>query len=355
MDKKTKLFGMTALTLLLAACGGGGGSGGNSNVYVPPNVPDPISPEVPSDLVPFEEEGIIEKIKALLSGESNSSKLANDYNEALAHMIGEVFADYPIGRTGRVVQIYNVGVNSIKYPNLLCADITTSGNTKTLTLKEHKDSCIILDKTLKAGSKIIQTTNGDTTTVQFINVRYGSNVDFNLKDQYLIDGSLKLTSSKSSMGKTKKFETSNLSFQRVTPTASAPSTADDVYSATSREYLKLVNYEYKLEDDFGNGPNGTRKLSTKGTVIGQPFGADFRYTFDFDTGFTPFIMDEISLDNYHHLPREGSVAITHKKGLFSSNLITKVTQESDRSLKAAVYLKNEKVADILWSTIVGEK
>lgn len=354
MDKKLKLVGITALTVLISACGGGGSSKGGNTAYVPPNVPEPISPEVPSDLVPFEDETIIDKIKALLTGESNTSKLANDYNNALGHMIGEVFADYPLGRTGRVVQIYNIGVNTIKFPNLLCADVTTAGNTKTLTLKEGKNSCIILDKTFKAGSKITQTTTNGTTTIQFSNVRYGSNIDFNLKDQYLISGSLAQTSTTTSMGAAKKFETPNLSFQRVTPNSAAPGTADDIYNSTSREFLKLINYNYNLVDDFGSGSNGIRTLSTKGTVIGQPLGADYRYTFDFDTGTTPFKMKEIALNAYQHLPSEGTVAITHKKGLFNSNLITKVSQETEQSLKASVYLQNTKVTELPWYEIIGQ-
>ncbi|WP_347455652.1 hypothetical protein [Acinetobacter thermotolerans] len=354
MTLKYKMSGIALLAGLLTACGGGSGSSSESaSSNLPENLPDAISPELPDDFVPFTDETILDKIKNAITGQDGTSELANNYNEALAHMVGEIFADYPLGRTGRALQVYNLGVNSIKIGNLTCAEVNTNGNTKTLTLKPNKETCIVLDKTFVAGSKITQTVNSDTTTVTFDNVRYGHNLDFSLKDQYLISGSIRYTSSKSSLGKERKYDISNLSFQRV-KTDSNKLTEVDVYNADSREYLQLKDYSFSLVDDFGSGSNGTRTLHSKGTVIGQPLDAKFRYTFSFDTGSTPFIMNEISLNNYHHLPEQGSVNITHKKGLFDNELITKIRQDEPRSLKAGVYLGNTKVDDILWSSIIGK-
>lgn len=356
MTLRFKVSGVALLSTLLVACGGGGsGSSSKSSPTsdLPENLPEAISPELPDDFVPFTDPNILEKIKEALTGQAGSSELANAYNEALAHMVGEIFADYPLGRTARAVQIYNLGVNSIKIGNLTCAEVTTSGNTKTLTLKSNKETCIVLDKTFVAGSKITQTTNGDTTTVSFENVRYGHNLDFSLKDQYLISGSIQFTSSKSDFDKERKYNISNLSFQRV-KTASNKLIEGDVYNAESREYLQLKDYSFSLVDDFGSDSHGIRTLNSKGTVIGQPLDATFRYTFSFDTGSTPFIMKETVANNYHHLPEQGSVSITHQKGLFNSQLITRISQDSPQSLKAGVYLANEKVDDILWSNIIGK-
>src|SRR5690606_39457408 len=109
---------------------------------------------------------------------------------ALSPMMGEVFVAYPYWRNSRIIKIYIVGINSIKYPNLIWSEVNTTGSVKTLKLKTDKDNCIILDKTYRKGSNITQTVNGDTTTLSFSNVRYGSNVDFNLKDDYLISGTI---------------------------------------------------------------------------------------------------------------------------------------------------------------------
>lgn len=354
MTLRFKVSGVALLSTLLIACGGGGSSSSKTPAAnLPENLPEAISPEIPDDFVPFTEYDLLDKIKDKLTGQEGTSELAHNYNEALAHMVGEIFADYPLGRTGRAVQIYNLGVNSIKIGNLTCAEVTTNGNTKTLTLKPNKATCIVLDKTFLAGSKITQINDGNTTTVSFDNVRYGHNLDFSLKDQYLISGSIQYTSSKSDAGQERNYDISNLSFQRV-KTDSNKLPEGDVYNAESREYLQLKDYSFSLVDDFGSDSHGIRTLNSKGTVIGQPLDATFRYTFSFDTGSTPFIMKETVANNYHHLPEQGSVSITHQKGLFNSQLITKISQDSPQSLKAGVYLANEKVDDILWSNIIGK-
>ena len=74
----------------------------------------------------------MDKIRDKISGDSSND---TDYNVALGHMIGEVFADYPYGRTARIIKIYNLGINSIKYPNLICSEVNTNGAVKTLKLK----------------------------------------------------------------------------------------------------------------------------------------------------------------------------------------------------------------------------
>src|SRR5690606_19118980 len=187
MRQKTTLVGVAFISGLLSACGGGGGSSDSpSSVTTPPNVPnDSISPELSDEFVPFKDQPVLDKIRDKISGNTSND---TDYNVALGHMIAEVFADYPYGRTGRIVKIYNLGINSIKYPNALCSEVNTAASVKTLTLKDNKENCVVLDKTYRKGSSITQRVNGDTTTLTFTNVRYGSNVDFNLKDDYLISG-----------------------------------------------------------------------------------------------------------------------------------------------------------------------
>lgn len=187
MKKQISLLGLALSSTLLVACGGGGSSD-DATITTPPNVPnETISPELSEEFVPFEDQSILDKIHDKITGDRSNE---TDYNVALGHMVGEVFADYPYGRTGRLVQIYNLGLNSIKFPNRLCAEVITNGSVKTLSLKQDKENCIILDKTYRQGSSITQTVNDDTTTLKFTNVRYGSNVDFSLKDDYLISGSI---------------------------------------------------------------------------------------------------------------------------------------------------------------------
>jgi hypothetical protein len=170
MKKQISIFGLAFVSGLMSACGGGGGSSSDSPIVTtPPNVPkESISPELSEEFVPFEDQDIVKKIRDKISGNTSND---TDYNVALGHMIGEVFADYPYGRTARIIKIYNLGINSIKYPNLICSEVTTNGAVKTLKLKTDKDNCIILDKTYRKGSTITQTVNGDTTTLNFRNVQ----------------------------------------------------------------------------------------------------------------------------------------------------------------------------------------
>lgn len=183
----------------MSACGGGGSSSDSPTVTTPPNVPkESISSELSEEFVLLEDQDIVDKIRDKISGNTSND---TDYNVALGHTIGEVFADYPYGRTARIIKIYNLGINSIKYPNLICSEVNTTGSVKTLKLKTDRENCIILDKTYRKGSNITQTVNGDTTTLSFSKVRYGSNVDFNLKDDYLISGTIVHRKTKNNMGK----------------------------------------------------------------------------------------------------------------------------------------------------------
>ncbi|MGE8557893.1 MULTISPECIES: hypothetical protein [unclassified Acinetobacter] len=348
MKKNTTLFGVAFISGLLSACGGGGSGSdsGSPSVSTPPNVPnETISPELSDEFVPFENQSILDKIKDSITGNTSND---TDYNSALGHMIGEAFADYPYGRTARIVQIYNLGINSIKYPNVLCAEVSTTNAVKTLKLKDDKDNCVILDKTYRKGSTITQSVNGDTTTLTFTNVRYGSNVDFNLKDDYLISGSIVYSKSKTPSGESETYKIDQLEFQRIAEEQTAPA-GGETFNPSSKEYLQVRNYSYSLVDDYGSGSNGTRTLTSKGLIIGQPYLADFRYSFNFDTT-TPFKMQETVLDNYKHLPTEGTLKITD-----SYNQVVEVKQNQPESLKATVYFNGTEITDLLWSTIIGDK
>ena len=347
MKKKTTLFGIAFISGLLSACGGGGGSSDSpSSVTTPPNVPnDSISPELSDEFVPFKDQPVLDKIRDTINGNTSND---TDYNVALGHMIGESFGDYPYGRTARLVQIYNLGINSIKYPNVLCAEVTKTDAVKTLKLKDNKDNCVILDKTYRKGSSITQTVNGDTTTLTFNNVRYGSNVDFNLKDDYLISGTIIHSKTKDASGASETYKIDQLEFQRVAENTTAPASGAG-FNEDSKEYLQVLNYSYSLTDDYGNGSNGSRTLKSQGTIIGQPYLADFRYKFDFNTT-TPFKMDETVLNNYEHLPVEGTLKITDHY-----NQVIEVKQNQPKSLKATVYFNGSEIVDLLWSTIIGDK
>lgn len=276
---------------------------------------------------------------------NGSTSNDTDYNVALGHMIGESFGEYPYGRTARLVKIYNLGINTIKYPNLLCAEVTTTNAVKMLKLKENKDNCIILDKTYRKGSSITQTVNGDTTTLTFNKVRYGSNVDFNLKDDYLISGSIVHTKVHNLSGASETYKIDQLEFQRVAENTTAPISGAG-FNENSKEYLQVFNYVYSLVDEYSNG---SRTLKSEGTIIGQPYLADFRYKFDFNTT-GPFKMEETGLNHYEHLPSEGVLEITD-----SYNQVIEVKQNQPKSLKATVYFNGSEIADLLWSTIIGDK
>ncbi len=345
MKKNSGLIGVALLTGFLTACGGGGGSD-KATETTPPNVPSgTISPELSEEFVPFEDQNIIDKIKDLISGETSNG---TDYNVALGHMIGEVFADYPVGRTGRIVQIYNLGNNSIKYPNLLCSEVKTAGNIQTLTLKADRENCIVLDKTYRKGSVITRSVSGDNTTLTFSNVRYGSNLDFSLTDDYLISGSITYTSTQSPAGKSVSYFVDKLEFQRIAERQDAPA-GSTAYDALSKEYLQVRNYVYSLVDDYGSGSNGVRTLSSAGMVIGQPYMAGFRYSFNFNTT-APFKMNETLLNAYKHLPSEGTLQITDG---FKQKI--EVKQTTPGALSATVYLNGKELSTLPWSTIIGSK
>ena len=346
MKKQISFFGLVLVSGLLTACGGSGGSSDNPTVTTPPNVPEEsISPELSEEFIPFEGRDIIDKIRDKIN---NSTSNDTDYNVALGHMIGEVFADYPYGRTGRIIKIYNLGVNSIKYPNLICSEVNTNGAVKTFKLKTDKNNCIVLDKTYRKDSTITQTVNGDTTTLTFSNVRYGSNVDFNLKDDYLISGTIVHTKSKNNLGALESYKIDRLEFQRVAEDKNAGKSGAE-YDELSNEYLLVRNYNYSLVDDYGSGSNGIRTLTSSGSIIGQPNLADYRYSFDFNTT-TPFKMDETVLNNYKHLPKEGVLKITD-----IYDQVIEVKQNQPESLKATVYFNGSELDDLLWSTIIGNK
>ncbi|ENW24133.1 hypothetical protein F925_01825 [Acinetobacter lwoffii NCTC 5866 = CIP 64.10 = NIPH 512] len=347
MKKPISLFGFAVVSGLLSACGGASGSDSDrAAVTTPPNVPkESISPELSKEFIPFENQKILDKIRDKISGNSSND---TDYNVALGHMIGEVFGDYPYGRTGRIIKIYNLGINSIKYPNLICSEVNTNGAVKTLKLKDNKDNCVVLDKTYRKGSSITQTVNGDTTTLTFTNVRYGSNVDFNLKDDYLISGTIVHRKSKDALGQSEFYQIDQLEFQRIAETDQAGASGAE-FNSKSKEYLQVRNYRYSLVDDYGRESKGIRTLSSRGTIIGQPALADYRYSFDFDTT-TPFKMDETVLNNYKHLPKEGVLKITDRY-----DQVIEVKQNQPESLKATVYFNGSEIDDLFWSTIIGDK
>ena len=187
----------------------------------------PFPPELSEDFVPFERADLADSIRELFTGQTSNDV---NYNKALGQMIGEVFGDYPYGRTGRLIQIYNMGVKSIQYPNLLCSSVNDGVGTKTLTLKSK--NCVILDKTFRNNSKITQITNGNSTTLEFTDVRYGSNVDFNLKDEYLISGRIEKIETEQDGITTTQFKIKNLEFQRVE--ANGLGATGDLFDAKSK-------------------------------------------------------------------------------------------------------------------------
>ena len=294
MKKPISLFGFAVVSGLLSACGGASGSDSDrAAVTTPPNVPkESISPELSKEFIPFENQKILDKIRDKISGNSSND---TDYNVALGHMIG-----------------------------------------------------VVLDKTYRKGSSITQTVNGDTTTLTFTNVRYGSNVDFNLKDDYLISGTIVHRKSKDALGQSEFYQIDQLEFQRIAETDQAGASGTG-FNSKSKEYLQVRNYRYSLVDDYGRESKGIRTLSSRGTIIGQPALADYRYSFDFDTT-TPFKMDETVLNNYKHLSKEGVLKITDRY-----DQVIEVKQKQPESLKATVYFNGSEIDDLFWSTIIGDK
>src|SRR5690606_707171 len=172
--------------------------------------------------------------------------------------------------------------------------------------------------------------------------------DFNLKDDYLISGTIVHRKSKDASGASESYQIDQLEFQRVAETAQAGASGVE-FNSKSKEYLQVRNYNYSLVDDHGSGSNGIRTLSSRGTIIGQPDLADYRYSFDFNTT-TPFKMDETVLNNYKHLPKEGVLKITDRY-----DQVIEVKQNQPESLKAIVYFNGSEIDDLFWSTIIGDK
>ncbi|MBU3845522.1 MAG: hypothetical protein H9855_00815 [Candidatus Acinetobacter avistercoris] len=330
MNIYTKLVSVACISGLLTACGGGSGGGDQ----IPDNVPGKIIPPgLTEDFVPFEGKSVLEKIKDFLSGNTESS-VNEKYNQALGQMVAEAFADYPLARTGKVVDLYNLGVNNAKYNlNAICSTITKVGNTSTMVLRDGQKNCIRGENTFRAGSKIEVTEDGSITTVTFTNVRYGSNIDFNLKDEYLVNGTLKRSSLKLTNYDLNDYEVPNkLEFQRITPSQSG--------EAKSLEYIQLSNYKYSEEVS-----DSIKTMKTRGKIIGQPYNQDFSYDFDFET-LTPF---EVS--RFNHLPNSGELIIYDIFRRYSFG----IKQTQPRSLNATVTFQGNEIKPLLWSQIVSKK
>lgn len=342
MNIYTKLFTTAFISGLLTACGGGGGGGGANST--PDNVPGKIIPPgLTDDFVPFENTSVLEKINAFLTG-NNDQSINQKYNLALSQMIGEAFADYPLARTGKVVDLYNLGVNNAKFNlNALCSTITKVGNTSTMVLKEGQENCIRGGNTFRAGSKIEVTEEGSSTTVTFTNVRYGSNIDFNLKDEYIVSGTLKRSEVKLTSYSLIDYEIANkLEFQRITPSDSGP--------AKSLEYIKLTDYKYSEEVT-----DSLKKLKTKGKIVGQPYNQDFSYDFDFETT-TPFEVSKLTIipsliELSYHLPDNGEIMIYDIFRRYSFG----IKQTQPRSVNATVTYQGKEIKPILWSEIISKK
>lgn len=350
MKKIFKLSALTALTILVSACGGGGGSDSNGNyVYTPPNLPpETISPEELTDFIPFDG-SIFDAIKSLLglTDDSEATKIKDNYDAALSHVIGEGFGNQPLLRKARFFQIYNMGLNSIKYPNLLCSETKTVGSVTTLSLKENRDSCIILDKSFKKDSSIIQTVKGNTTTIEFNKVRYGSNTDLSIKDIYLVSGSIKYTKNTNY----EEYDILKLEFQRVSSDSrlTKPDEVKDKETASdSIEYLQYSQFKHSVTDST------KRYLNTSGTVIGQPYKADFHYNFKLTTS-PNFEMNARAIGGYEHFPSAGKLTITHKYGLFGSRSVdTTITASETNKTNAAVSFNNSVPKNLAWTTILDK-
>lgn len=324
MSKFTKLAGIVSLAAMLTACGGGSGDG------TPSNVPseDILPPDLSSEFIPFEEQSIIDKIKSLITGAPSSPQREIDYNVSLGHMIGEVFGDNLILRNSRVEQLKTMAENAITFRNLLCTDLTTRNTEKVLTLKSGKESCINAANTLKSGSVISIDENGDTKTITFKDVLFGSNVDFNLKDQYLINGTIKYISNAAK----DSYVIDKLTYQRIGE------------GNTSKEYLDIKEYTYLLEKGVAE-----KILTAKGKISGQPYLADFNYAFDYQTT-TPFKMAK-GLLSFNHFPQAGGTLRLIDRYF----QVIEVKQTKDNSSKATVAFNYNDVGELNWSEITGKK
>ncbi|QIO05157.1 hypothetical protein [Acinetobacter shaoyimingii] len=344
MQSLVKKYQMAMFTVLLTsglvACGGGSDGGSDNTDDLPENLPEAISPELSEDFIPFENTDLLTSLKDLFNGTVSGS---TNYNRALGHMIGEVFADYPIARTGRLVQLYNMGDKIFTWKNITCSSLTESTDSQTLTVNKN---CVMLDKTFKSGSQITKTVTGDTTTITFTGVRYGSNVDFSLKDEYLVSGSIQKIVQQIGSIKIEQYKIGNLTYQRVVENGNGGE--GETFSTNSKEYLQAKNYDYQLKTE-----DNVRTLTTNGTIIGQPLNATFRYKFTYQTDvLNPFKMNKLGLI-YHHLPNAGGVLNIEDQYNVDNTIIVK--QLTDQSLNASIEFKGEKVGDLLWSTIIGSK
>lgn len=61
-------------------------------------------------------------------------------------------------------------------------------------------------------------------------------------------------------------------------------------------------------------------------------------------------MAETISNNYKHLPTEGNLKIRD-----TYNQMIDVRQNQPESLKATVYFNGSEIADLYWSTIIGDK
>ena len=323
MSKFTKLAGIVSLAAMLTACGGGSGDDTPSNVPKEDIIPSDLS----SEFIPFEDQSIIDKIKALITGSPSSPQRDIDYNVALGHMIGEVFGDNLILRDSRIEKLKTMAEHAITFRNHICTDLATRNTEKVLTLKSGKDSCVNAANTLKSGSVISIDENGDTKTITFKDVLFGSNVDFKLKDQYLVNGTIKYISNAAK----DSYVIDKLSYQRLK-------------GGTSQEYLDISDYTYLLEKGVAE-----QILTAKGKISGQPSLANFNYKFDYETT-SPFKMAK-GLLTFNHFPQAGG----NLRLIDRYFQVIEVKQTKDKNTKATVAFNGSDVGELAWSEITGKK
>lgn len=331
MKTLNKVVLTISISSFLMACGGGSDSGDNIPINVPGKI---IPPGLTQDFIPFEGPSILEKINDFLSGKTEHSD-NEKYNVALGHMIAEAFADYPLARTGKVVDLYNLGSNNAKLNlNATCSNISKTGNSFVMTLNEGKENCVRGENIFKKGSKIELIEDTDSSTIHFSNVHYVSNVDGSLKDEYLVNGSLKrVKKSYSNYDLLDYIVDQKLEFQRISPsnTASTP---------VSLEYIQLSKYKYSEEVS-----DSSKKLSTTGRIIGQPYKADFSYDFDFETTQT------FEIEKLNHLPNVGKLVIYDIFRRYQFG----IEQTTPKSLTATVSFQGNNIKPLLWSEIISKK
>lgn len=326
MNNYTKLLGIACISTALVACGGGS-SGGIDKPNDVPNETAPAPTDLSDNFVPFKPISLSDQFNKLFKRDLSQSQADIDYNKALGHMIGEVFGDYPYLRTARVVKIYDMAKTSVTLGNLFCADVVTVNNTKTLTLKANKDTCIVGGNTLNKGSEISVTTDGDLTTVKLKNVLFGSNVDFNLKAKYLVDGEIQHLDSVAK----ESFTIPKLEYQVLE-------------NAVSKEYLQVKDYKYVLEHG-----SEKRELTTQGLVLGQPKDTNFTYYFSYRT--VKALEMPKTLLGYKHFPNAGgSIEI-----MDSYTNAIEIKQMENQATSANLYVNGKEAGTLSWTDILGNK